>query len=218
MALEFKGIWTHEELHEPLGLTGVLCWCKPADGIKGVTWGPEPSGTAGSPTGCVLLGAVCRHLSAVGLTAAMVLGSGEAGQPAGAQGQGMHTQNPQILGALLSWALEAAGQSEGCQEKSFGGRDQCMGGKCKKDVRGLGSYPRRGREKTCLPPVVLETQGLGHLETKNEACGQETLGSSQHCNRWTERSACDSSVRSGAKNRSAHPELVRSNLLLLTGV
>lgn len=179
-----------------------------------MTWGPEPSGTAGSPTGRVLLGAVCGHLSAGGLTAAMELrGSGGAGQPAGRQGQGLHTQNPQILGALLSWAPGAAGRSEGCREKSFGGRFQSVGGKCRKEVRGLGSYPRRGRREHARH---LDTGAGGSWNKRTVA--RRPLGSSQHCNRWTEPSACDNSARSGAKDRSAPPELVGSNLLLLTGV
>lgn len=51
-----------------------------------------------------------------------------------------------------------------------------MGGKSRKEARGLGSYSGRGREKRCPRQVVLEPQELGDHGTKNEASGQAVPG------------------------------------------
>lgn len=70
-------------------------------------------------------------------------------------------------------AQSSAGLSVGCQgEGSERVRLGCGWHEGRKEAKGLGSGPGRGRER-CLSLAVLVPQGLG---TKNEARGQETPG------------------------------------------
>lgn len=74
-------------------------------------------------------------------------------------------------------AQSSAGLSVRCQGKGSGReRLVCGGHKGRTEVRGLDSWPGRGREKSCLPSAVQVPQGLRALGPKNEACGQETPG------------------------------------------
>lgn len=81
------------------------------------------------------LGAACPQPSAGGLTAGLELwGSWRAGQPDGRQAQGLHTQNPHILGAILPQATGAVWPRtllvclRAARSRGLGGRCRSVGG------------------------------------------------------------------------------------------
>lgn len=127
---------------------------------------------------------------------------GATGQPGSGpascgQGQGLHTQTPQIPGGHRPpgqggcVAQHSAGLSVGCQGKGSGRERQVSGcHKGRREAKGLCSLPGRGRDRRGRPLLVLAPQGLLALGMKNEACGWETPTSFQDCHRGTEPSAC----------------------------
>lgn len=73
-------------------------------------------------------------------------------------------------------AHSSDGLSVGCEgEGSEKERLVCGWQEGKREARGLGSWPGRGKER-CLLLVGLVPQGRGPLGAKNEACGQDTPG------------------------------------------
>lgn len=78
-------------------------WERLAPPLAGRGWGREVAWLSAGPPGVT-----CLQLSAGGLTADQELqNSWEAGQSIESQGQGLHTQNPQILGNILPQARGA---------------------------------------------------------------------------------------------------------------